>query len=273
MPDMWVPRRVEQSAFISLVVASVITAYGADLMQRSGFTGRRVTSVRFEPPTQPLTQSQLDRYFPLRTGSDLTEAGVRAAIKSLYATGRYADVEVDAEPSGGGFGLIIHTTEQWFLGPVEVRGKVKLPPNLGQLTNATRLELGAPYSEADLHTAVQGVQNLLERNGLYGSTIEPRITRDSKYQQVSIVFAVNTRKRERLTKPTISGDTRIPPETVAKAAKYKGLFKWKPATNDNIQAGVRNIHGKYEKQDRFTADIRLTRRDYDPATNTVKQIG
>jgi outer membrane protein assembly complex protein YaeT len=57
---------------------------------------------------------------------------------------------------------------------------------------------------------------------------------------------------------------------VAKAAKYKGWFRWKPATNETAQAGVRNARHKFEKQNRLTASVRLARRDYDAASNTIK---
>src|ERR1035438_10776594 len=54
-------------------------------------------------------------------------------------------------------------------GDVAVSGKVEDPPNRSQLVNATRLDLGQPYIENELDTAVIGQRRLLEGNGLYRS--------------------------------------------------------------------------------------------------------
>lgn len=244
---------------------------GADLTIPAEFAGTRVASVRFDPANQPLTAAQLAQFFPIKDGSVLTAAALRAAIKSLYSTGRYTDVEVDAEAAPqGGMTLIVHTNGQWFVGPVEVQGKLKSPPNAGQLANATQLELGQPYSDTDLEGAVKGMQELLERNGLYGSTIEPQISRDEQHQEVAITFQVKTPKRAHLTEPVIKGDTRIPVAKVAKATKYKGRFRWKEATNETVLTGVRNVRDKYQQQDRLTVTARVQGREYDATTNRVK---
>jgi outer membrane protein insertion porin family len=243
----------------------------AQLADPAAYSGKRIASVRFEPPRQPLSDAQLARSFPLKSGSVLTAGAVRAAIKSLYGTGHYTDVEVSVDSGGpGGVALVVRTKDQWFVGPVDVQGKINKPPNRGQLSNATTLQLGQPFNDDDLRGAVQGMQSLLQRNGLYGATIEPRVTRDPEHQQTSVTFVVKTGKRARFTTPNVTGDTRIPAPQVAKAAKYKGWFRWKPATNQDAQAGAKNARHKYEKQNRLTASVRLSRRDYDAATNTVK---
>lgn len=268
---MWWRRLAGESAALLFSLSFLApNIQGAGLTDAAAFTGKRVTAVRYEPADQPLTTAQLARFFPLKNGAVLSPAAVRSAIKALYSTGRYTDVEVDAEPSGAGMSLVIRTSHQWFVGPVEVQGKVKNPPNRGQLVNATQLELGTPFSDDDLPAAVSGVQRLLQRNGFYGATVQPELTRDDEHQQVNLTFLVKIPKRARLAKPDVTGETRIPPDKVASNTKYKGWFRWKPATDANVQAGVRNARSKYEKQDRLTADVRLRGREYDLANNRVK---
>jgi outer membrane protein assembly factor BamA len=75
----------------------------------------------------------------LLPGTPLRQSDVRDAIKRLYNTGEYQDIEVTWEPSPTGVVLVFRTVEQWFVGPVEVRGKVSLPPSEGQLANSARL--------------------------------------------------------------------------------------------------------------------------------------
>ncbi|HEY1336997.1 MAG TPA: POTRA domain-containing protein, partial [Bryobacteraceae bacterium] len=168
----------------------------ADLEPPSAYEGKTIQAVRFEPESQPILRADLDRIFPFKPGMALHLADVREAIKAMYATGLYSDIAMDAEPASGGVTLVIRTTEQWFVGPVEVRGKTKYPPNEGQLANATRLELGAAYDEeVDFQNAVKGLRDMLQRNGLYRAKVEPKQSRDAEHQEIAITFQVNAGKR------------------------------------------------------------------------------
>jgi outer membrane protein assembly complex protein YaeT len=242
----------------------------ADLALPDGYEGRPVESVRFEPPLQPVSRADLDRLVPFKPGTPLHQSDVRDAIKRLYKTGEYQDIEVTWESSPLGVSLLFRTVEQWFIGPVEVRGKVSLPPSEGQLANATLLELGTPFTDEDVQTAIGRLQRLMQRNGLYRATIQPKVERDNEHQQVTLTFEVKSGARARMTTPEVSGDTRLPEDGVAKATKYKGWFRWKQATAANQQAGVQNVRKRYSKDKRLTADVSLERADYDAATNRVK---
>ncbi len=236
------------------------------------YEGKAIAEVRFDPPLQPVSQADLARMVPFTPGMKLHLAAVRNAIQQLYATGRYSDIEIETQPSARGVVLVIHTTEQWFVGPVEVHGKVKLPPNEGQLANATRLELGTPFDQEDLQTAQQGMTDLFQRNGLYLAKIEPSVQRDGEHQQVALTFHVESGKRARLTKPIIQGDTRIGAEDVAEAAKYKGWFRWKTATEENVQRGLRNVRDKYRSKQRLTASVDLDHQEYLREENRVRPV-
>lgn len=262
-----------RSALLHWVIYGYVFAlplHGADLAPASDYEGRPISGIRFEPLQQPVLQADVARIVPFKPGTPLHLADVQQAIKNLYATGEYADIEVEAQPAGNGVTLIIHTTEQWFVGPVEVRGKVKTPPNGGQLGNATRLELGTPFDEGDVQSATEGIRDLLQRNGLYRAKIQPKIDRDAEHQEVSLTFTVDAGKRARLTLPVIEGDTKIPKDKVAHDAKYKGWFRWKLATEDNTQRGLVNIRKQYEKQDRLTASVTFDHQDYLAEQNRVR---
>jgi outer membrane protein insertion porin family len=255
-------------SFVSFV------SYGADLAPRSEYEGKRLAGVRFDPVAQPVADSDLKRLVTFAPGTPLQLDEIREAIKRLYSTGRYSTVEADTEQTPAGLTLIFRTTDQWFVGPVETRGKISLPPNRGQLSNASQLELGTPFDDADVQTAVDGLKSLLQRNGLYMATVTPNVQRDPEHQEVSITFQVNSGKRARLTLPEVTGDTRLPADELARKAKYKQIlfFPWKQATQENLNIGLENIRKFYTKKDRLTADVTLTRTDYLAAENRVKPV-
>jgi outer membrane protein insertion porin family len=253
-----------------LLLACIPELKSDELAVPKEYEGQPIQGVRFEPPLQPVARADLNRLVPLQPGTPLRQIDVRDAIKRLYNTGQYQDIEVTWEPSPTGVVLVFHTMEQWFVGPVEVRGKVSLPPNEGQLANSARLELGTPFNDEDIDAASKGIQSLMQRNGLYQGTIQPQVERDYEHQQVSLTFEVNSGKRARLTTPEVTGDTRLPPKEVAKSTKYKGWFRWKLATASNQQAGLLKAGKRYNKEERLTANVALDHVDYDPSTNTVK---
>src|SRR4029077_9971505 len=137
------------------------------LAQYQKYEGRPVVNIRFEPAEQPLEGAELFEMLPLKRDEPLRMSVVRASIERLFATGRYRDIQVDAEPYHGGGIIKFITTNSWFVGNVSVSGDLDDPPNRGQLANATRLELGQPYADKDLDTAVNGQRRLMESNGLY----------------------------------------------------------------------------------------------------------
>jgi outer membrane protein insertion porin family len=254
----------------ALVIHSPVLA--DDLTPPTAYEGKTVAHIRFDPPSQPLPSERINRLVAVPEGTALHLADVRGAIKRLYATGEYSNVEVDTEPAPGGLNLVFRTTPQWFVGPVEVRGKLNLPPNSSQLAGAAKLDLGTPFSDGDVDTAVANLRSLLQRNGLYRGTITPKIERDPEHQEVSITFQVNSGKRARFVLPKVIGDTKIPADEVARAAKYKEIlfFPWKPVTQARMQAGMQNMRARYEKKDRLTAAVTLDHADYLSAENRVQ---
>jgi outer membrane protein insertion porin family len=244
-----------------------------DISPPAEYEGRPIEQVRFDPPLQPVSQAELARLVSFPSGAPLRLDEVREAIKRLYGTGEYRDVEVSWEPTPKGVTLVFHTLEQWFVGPVEVRGNVTSTPNAGQLANAAGLNLGEPFEDSELQGAIQGVESLMQRNGLYRGSVRPQVERDSEHQQVALTFWVDSGKRARLELPAVAGDTKLPPEEVAAAAKYKRLFFWwKLATAENTQKGLQNIRNKYSKEERLTAAVTLQDKEYDAARNRVKPI-
>ena len=61
---------------------------------------------------------------PLKIGEPLKMSDVRSTLERLYATGRYADIQVDAEPLDGGVLVRFFTKNTWFIGRVSAGGNL-----------------------------------------------------------------------------------------------------------------------------------------------------
>ncbi len=141
--------------------------------QSQQYDGKPVKNIQFDPATQPLEPDELFQILPLKRGEPLHMADVRSSIERMFATGRYADIQVQADPYEDGVIIRFVTTNSWFIGSVTARGALSSPPNAAQLENATQLNLGEPYTDAKLTEAQTNLKHLLETNGLYRSTVQP----------------------------------------------------------------------------------------------------
>lgn len=258
-------------AFSLLPVLLWMGAPSALLAQEQKYEGKIIAGIQFEPAVQPLDAAELNQILPLHRGQPLHMADVRASISRLFATGRYADIRVDAEPSDGGVIVRFITTNSWFVGNVEVTGRISSPPNSSQLENATQLNLGEPYTQAKVQQAMEGQRRLLESNGLYRPQIRPVLEYDARYQQVRIRFEVDSGARARFATPVIQGDSKIDPDKILSATKWRHWFRnsWKLVTQSRVREGLDGIRSLYEKQNRLEAKVLLESMKFDPESEAA----
>jgi outer membrane protein assembly complex protein YaeT len=257
----------------SLLAYSILLLAAAQprslLAQYQKYEGQPVVNIRFEPAEQPLEGAELFDMLPLKRDQPLRMSVVRASVERLFATGRYRDIQVDAEPYNGGVIVKFITVNSWFIGNVSVSGNVDDPPNRGQLSNATRLDLGQPYIENNLETAVGSQRRLLEGNGLYLSAIHPVFDYDPAHQQVNIRFEIDSGRRARFGTPVLLGDFKMDPARVLTATKFRRwiIHTWKPVSQLRVRQGLDGVRALLQKENRLEAKVALESLNYDPAAH------
>jgi len=235
----------------------------------AGYEGLPVRRISFHPVEQPYPKQQLLRMLPLQVGEPLRAVAVRAAIERLYATGRFADIVVEAEAAGDGVALLIKTRPSYFVGRVTVQG-VPEPPGAVALAAATRLDLGSPFDEADLATAIENLRQSLQSHGFFQARIQPQLTHHPESQQVDITFYVDCDRRARYDWPSVSGTPERSPKDILKATGWKGWFRWKPVTESRTQEGLERLRRFYQREDRLAARVRLEAMQYLPGQGRAK---
>ena len=265
------PTLAQYACALSLLAVQPVTL----LAQALNYEGKPILTIQFEPKEQPLDASQLHDILPLEKNQPLRMADVRASIERLFATGRYADIQVDAEPysEGGKDGVIVRflTRNSWFIGAVTATGGIPNPPRAAQLENASALDLGQPYSDTKMQEAAAAQQRLMETNGLFRSQIQPFLTYGNAYQQVNIRFDVTSGPRAHFTTPVLLGDVKLDPQRILKATKFRRwiLNTWKPMTETRVQRGLNSVRLLYQRENRLEARVSLESMKYDPATDTA----
>jgi outer membrane protein insertion porin family len=273
-------RRSLLALTVSLVLSNCVTQAqesnpSSFLVEARKFEGRSIRRIEFSPSKQPYAPNELEQRIGLRVGSAFHIQELDAAIQKLYASGRYADLAVDAaDAEGGGVTLRFLTKPAYFVGHIAIYG-AQIPPNVGQLYGSTKLKLGAPYAPEDRETAAASMENLLRANGFYRARIDTAVDYATDSQEASLIFNIEPGPRSRFESPSISGDPERSYPSIVRATGWKriyGLLGWQPVTDARVQQGLTNIRKYYQKRDLFRSQVELDRLDYHSETNTVQPV-
>jgi outer membrane protein insertion porin family len=239
--------------------------------QVASFEGKRIAEIQYSP-AQILDPADLASAQPLKKGEPLRAQDVADAIDALFATGRFQDIAVEAEPVSEGVIVRFVTQPQSFIGAVNVEGKLSSPPGEGELRSNSQLTLGAAFREEDIDRAISGMTRLLKSNGLYDASIEPRIERSNDAQQVFITFHVKAGRRAKYEMPEIHGGRLLPENTILRATGWRLpiVHWWRQVTSARTRSGVQHLQAAYQKKDRLLARVELKQTDYDAARRKVR---
>ncbi len=252
---------------ICLCAVTLATGCRAQVTQ---FEGRPIADIQYSP-SQPLAPQDLAKAQPLEKGMALHAEDVAHAIDGLFATGRFENIAVDAEPSGNGVIIRFNLQLTQFVGGMTVTGGAPDPPNRAQIEASTQLMLGAPFHDTDVSAAVQKITHLLEANGLYEANVTPSVVHDDKAQEVSVTFRIEKGKRAKYAMPAIQGETKLSDDTILRATGWRVplIHWWRQVTDSHTHNGVQGLLKKYAKQDRYKANVEITNLDYDPERRRV----
>lgn len=241
--------------------------------QTNRYEGRPITKVEMDP-VQILAEPELKNALSsLKPGTPLTMANVRTAIERLYATGRFADIQIDAQSTPEGVVLTTRVTPSRFIRNVTVIG-VNDPPSKGQLVNATKLQLGEPFHFRQARQSVENLLEILRTNGFYLAKVTPEII-NAPMQQVDINFQANTGDRAKFSEPIVKGTPNKPIEEIVNATRWKrwfGLFGWRELTEVRTQQGIDRIRRSYQKKEYLMARVSLDQMEYKQDENRVVPV-
>ncbi|MGB7480301.1 MAG: outer membrane protein assembly factor BamA [Burkholderiaceae bacterium] len=163
-------------------------------------------------------------YLPVQVGDTFTDEKAAAAIKSLYATGFFKDVRIEAE----GNVLVVLVEERPAIAGVEFTGAKEFDKD--QLTKAMKdIGLGESriYDKALLDRAEQELKRQYLSRGLYGVQIITTVTPIER-NRVNITFAVNEGDVSRIRQINIVGNKAFTDKQLRSEMKLTtpGWFTW-----------------------------------------------
>ena len=231
----------------------------------NSFQGLKVATIQVNGLGIDDTESLLSK-LPQKVNEPLDRYKVRQSVQELYNTGRFAEIQVEAQRNPTGeVVLVFDARENYFFGSILAEGSPGHPTD-SQLVNASKLNLGEQYTEEKITAGIDGMQRALQENGYYQATIKPFYEWDSRNQQVKVRFLVTPGKPARIGAINVGGSPGYSAEEVRKIAKLRSGDK---VTAAHRTRALQRLRKRFQKKDLLEAQVTMTQRVYHPETNLL----
>ena len=155
------------------------------------YEGETVTSIDFRGTTG-IDPATLRSLIVQKANQPLDRDKLRASIEALYATGRFASLQVEAEAdpaANHAIRLVFVVTQNYFNGAVTADGTPqKTNPKAHQLVAASQLDLGSVFSEDKAVSSIDRMKKIFADNGYYQATITYTLEPNDTDSQMAIHF-------------------------------------------------------------------------------------
>jgi outer membrane protein assembly complex protein YaeT len=227
--------------------------------------GLKVALIQINGPAVDDPESLLP-ILPQKVNEPLDKYKVRRSVQVLYNTGRFAEIQIEAQRNAGGeVVLTFDARENYFFGSILAEGSSTRPTD-NQLVNASKINLGELYTEDKINSGIQGMQRALQENGFYQATIKPFYEWDSRNQQVKVQFVIDRGKPARVGVINVVGSPGYSAEEVRNIAKLRSGDR---VTNARLTRALQRLRKRFQKKERLEAQVTMTQRTYHPETNVL----
>ncbi|HTZ59758.1 MAG TPA: POTRA domain-containing protein [Acidobacteriaceae bacterium] len=226
------------------------------------WAGLRVENITFDGVREELL-NPLPSQLRQQIGLPLDPGKIRESLRRLYATGLYQTIEVAGVRNGDNVSIIFSGLPRLFIGRVNVEG-VKDDRLDAVLDSAAGLQAGTPLSETRLAQAEPSIQASLQNNGYYRGQIAQTQVIDRENSLVDINFYTTLGNPARVGDVNLTGESGMTEAQFRRTGKIKRNSK---VSRNTVSRALRNLRKHYNKDDRLSATISLTSKQYVPPTN------
>jgi outer membrane protein insertion porin family len=233
----------------------------------SSYQGMIVGDIQFHGvDADPKSLEQLRKLVQQEVGKPVDREKIRHSLQDLYATGRFADLQVEAQrTSAQELTLIFEAQPNFFIGSITSDGGLKHPSD-NQLVDSTKLQLGEPLTRAKVEQAMERLLAIFRDNGYYRAKVTASEKRRPNVELIDIAFHVVPGPQAKIGLVAVAGD---PGLTTPEIVKIAGMKPGKLVTQERITKGLQKLRSKYSKQKRLESQIAIVNRQYHEESNTV----
>ena len=201
----------------------------------------------------------------LEVGKPFDMEDERASLRTLYATGRYSQIRVEATPAGEGLRIDFVVVRNLYNNVIRVEG-LKEPPTEASALAAVQMPLGEPFRENALNDGVSRLDDTLEQEGLYRARVERTLEPHEETQQMNVSVRVFPGPRARIGAIKLVNKSPYKDEALLKRLRLKADSK-QDVTSARLSHGSDRLRKKLVADGYLGATVEIERGDYDASTN------
>ena len=201
----------------------------------------------------------------IEIGKPLDRDKVAQSIRTLYATGDYADLKAVVMPLGSGMRLDFVVRENLFFNQVIIEG-LTAPPTDSSAAAAMQLALGKPFRQADVDEGLERLGDLLKEEGLYTARVSAENRPHPEQHAMDVIVHIQAGPRAHVESVKLNNQTEYRDTEILSRLKVK---VGQTLTTARIQRGTDRIRKFLVKKGRLSARATVRRGEYDAAKNSV----
>ncbi len=168
---------------VVLAVSLPVTTLPLGASQAQIQSGGTIKEVRVEG-TQRVEPETVRSYLVVQAGDPFDAARIDKSLKSLYATGLFADVTLRRD----GDALVVRVVENPVINRISFEGNHKLSDDT--LNSEIQLRSRVVYTREKVQSDVKRILDLYRRNGRFAATVDPKVI-PLEQNRVDLVFEIS----------------------------------------------------------------------------------
>lgn len=133
---------------------------------------------------QRVEEETVRSYLALAAGDPFDETKIDKSLKSLFATGLFADVSIRRE----GDALVVRVVENPIINRLAFEGNKRVKSD--QMQTEVQLKARSVYTRTKVQADVKRILDIYRRNGRFAATVDPKII-ELPQNRVDLVFEIN----------------------------------------------------------------------------------
>ncbi|HET7451393.1 MAG TPA: POTRA domain-containing protein [Thermoanaerobaculia bacterium] len=216
------------------------------------FAGRPIASVAWDADG-PVDGDEVARLVEIRAGRALDEDAVRRSVQNLYATERFANVEVEGEAaSEDRVAVTIHLFRAFRVQAIRFE---KRPVSDDSLRRALGFAIGGPYQESEVQEGKDRLQRYLATEGFAEARVSSRTEFDGTRFEGRVIYEIAPGPPTRIVKPVFDGD--LAPYSEARLIEVSKLKIGERYREERAKRAAQAIQDFLVGEGRLKAEVRL----------------
>jgi outer membrane protein insertion porin family len=196
---------------------------------------------------------EIGRLVEIREGQPLSDKLTAATIRNLFATGRFADVQIEAVEGQGGVAVIVRLTRSYQVRPLRFHGAKGFSRD--DLLRVLPFAEGDVYNAGDVEEGTLALTHRCLGEGFLSCRVTSEVRLDRETFRTAVDYRFEEGTAARVVPPFFDGDTKpYTPEELAKHAKLKPGDRYREA---KAQKDATRITEFLHKESRLRATVEL----------------